>query len=66
MKIRLLLTLVGLAISYALPTVAQEKDSVDPELMKAALHSCQVFDDAFNNNDPEALANLFTEDATLV
>ena len=34
--------------------------------MKAALYSCQVFDNAFNNNDPEALANLFTGDAMFV
>ena len=66
MKMRLLLTLAGLAIGFALPTFAQQKDAVDPELMKAVLHSCQVFDNAFNNNDPEALANLFTEDATFV
>jgi len=63
---RLLLTLAGLATGFALPTFAQQKDVVDPELMKAVLHSCQVFDNAFNNNDPEALANLFTEDATFV
>ena len=66
MKIRLLLALAGLAIGFALPSFAQQKEAVDPELMKAALYSCQVFDNAFNNNDPEALANLFTEDATFV
>jgi uncharacterized protein (TIGR02246 family) len=66
MKMHLLLTLAGLVIGFALPTFAQKNDAVDPELMKAVLHSCQVFDNAFNNNDPEALANLFTEDATLV
>src|SRR5271166_5175924 len=66
MKMRLLLTLAGLATGFALPTFAQQKHVVDPELMKAVLHSCQVFDNAFNNNDPEALANLFTEDATFV
>ena len=38
----------------------------DPALMKAAAHSCQVYDDVYNNNDPEALADLFTEDAVLV
>jgi uncharacterized protein (TIGR02246 family) len=39
---------------------------LDPELVKAVAHSCQVYDDAFNNNDPQALTKLFTEDATLV
>jgi hypothetical protein len=38
----------------------------DPELMKAALHSCQVFGDTYNNNDPQSLTQLFSEDATLV
>jgi uncharacterized protein (TIGR02246 family) len=40
--------------------------TLDSELVKAATHSCQVYDDAYNNNDPHALAKLFTEDATLV
>jgi hypothetical protein len=35
-------------------------------LAKAAAHSCQIYNDAYNSNDPEALANLFTDDATLV
>jgi ketosteroid isomerase-like protein len=45
---------------------AQQTSTPDPALVKAAAHSCQVFDDVYNNNDPEALANLFTEDAVLV
>jgi len=40
--------------------------SSSSELVKAVAHSCQLYDDAYNNNDPEALAKLFTEDATLV
>jgi hypothetical protein len=32
MKIRFLLALVGLAISFALPGFAQQKDTVDPEV----------------------------------
>jgi ketosteroid isomerase-like protein len=66
MKIRLLLALVGLAISFAVPTFAQQTNTPDPDLIKAVLHSCQVFDDAYNNNDPDALAQLFTQDGTLV
>ncbi|HEY4813503.1 MAG TPA: hypothetical protein VIH58_02440 [Chthoniobacterales bacterium] len=38
----------------------------DPALVKAAAHSNQVFDEGYNHNDPEALANLFTEKAVLV
>jgi hypothetical protein len=32
MKIRLLLTLTGLAIRLAVPALAQEKNTVDPEV----------------------------------
>jgi ketosteroid isomerase-like protein len=32
MKIRLLVALIGLAISFALPTFAQQKDTVDPRI----------------------------------
>jgi hypothetical protein len=48
MKIPVLATLMFLAqFAYA--------QTPDPELMKAALHSCQVFSDTYNNNDPQAL-----------
>jgi hypothetical protein len=33
MKIRLLLALVGLAGSFALPTFAQQKKTVDPQII---------------------------------
>jgi len=32
MKMRLLPALAGLAIGFALPTFAQQKDTVDPEI----------------------------------
>ena len=35
MKIRLLLILVGLAISFALPTFAQQTNAPDPQLREA-------------------------------
>jgi hypothetical protein len=41
-----------------------ETNAPDPALVKAAAHSSQVFDEVYNN-DPEALANLFTEKAVL-
>jgi SnoaL-like domain len=43
-----------------------ETNAPDSALVKAVAHSSQAFDEAYNNNDPEALANLFTEDAVLV
>ena len=32
MKIRFLLTLIGLAINFALPTLSQQKDTVDSQI----------------------------------
>ena len=37
MKIRFLLTLVGLAISFAVPIFAQQKDKVDPQLRETLI-----------------------------
>jgi hypothetical protein len=37
MKIRLVITLIGLAISFALPTFAQQTEKPDPQLREALL-----------------------------
>ena len=66
MKIRLVVALVGLAISFGLPTFAQQKDTADPELTEQLKALSKKTDDAYNNNDPAAVAALFTEDAVLV
>ncbi len=66
MKIRSVIALVGLAISFALPTFAQETNTPDPQLRQALLALAKKFEDAWNNNDAVALAALFTEDAVLV
>jgi ketosteroid isomerase-like protein len=78
MKTRLIVPLVGLAISFAVPTFSQQKDASQSTIVQqrdligipAAL---AVFgelngklDDAYNNKDAEAAAALFTEDAVLV
>jgi hypothetical protein len=66
MKIRLLLALVGLAISFALPTLAQQKDTPDPQLRQALLALAKKFEEAFLKGDAAAVASFFTEDAVLV
>ena len=66
MKIRLLLALVGLAISFALPTFAQQTNTPDPQLREQLLALAKKFEDAWNNNDATALAALFTVDAVLI
>jgi ketosteroid isomerase-like protein len=54
MKIRLVVALIGLTISFAVPAVAQQK-ALD-----------QKYDEAFNNGDAVALAATFKEDAVVV
>ena len=66
MKIRLRLALVGLAISFAFPTFAQQKDTVNPQLAEQLSALSEKTGEAFNNNDAAALAALYTEDAILV
>jgi uncharacterized protein (TIGR02246 family) len=63
MKVPLAVALVGLAISFALPTFAQQKDTVDPQIIEQLDAISKKFDEAVNNNDAAAVAALFTEDA---
>jgi ketosteroid isomerase-like protein len=74
MKIRLLSAFVGLAISFALPAFAQEKEVPNP--FRAIPASPQIaqqlepinsqYDEAFNKHDVAAVAAFFTANATLV
>ena len=62
MKIRLL-TLVGLAIGFALPTFAQQTNTPDAQLRQQIVALFGKFTEAWNNNDAAALAALYTKDA---
>src|ERR1700739_2283615 len=67
MKIRLAVPLVGLAISLAMPTCAQQKEptlSEQDRQQLGALH--KKWSEEENNNDAAALAALFTEDVVFV
>ena len=66
MKTRLVLHLLGLAISFALPTYAQQKDLADPQTTQKILALMKAFDEAHNNNNAAAVAALFTRDAVIV
>ena len=63
MKIRSVVTLVGLAISFALPTFAQQTNTPDPQVRQRLLAVIEKHADAMNKNDAAAAAALFTEDA---
>src|SRR5215469_13571763 len=78
MKTCLIVALAGLAISFALPTFAQQKDTADARIAEQhdligepkALDEFGVLstklDEAFTNKDAAAVAALFTEDGVLV
>ena len=63
MKIRLLGTLVGLAISFALPTYARQKEVADPQTTQKLLALGKAAEEAHNNHDAAAVAAQFTRDA---
>ena len=76
MKTRSVVALVGMAITFALPSFAQEKEEPIPFLYRAIPASPQIaqqldatnsqFDEAINKHDAVAVAALFTANATLV
>jgi hypothetical protein len=60
MRIHSVAALVGLAISLAVPTVAQQTKTPDPQLRQRLLALIKKFDDAYNDNDSVTLAALFS------
>jgi ketosteroid isomerase-like protein len=62
MKIRLLV-LVGLAITFALPTFAQQTNTPDPKLREQIVALAKKFDEVWNSNDAATVSALFTDDA---
>ena len=66
MKIRLVVALVGLAISFAVPIFSQQKDAADSQIRQQLDTLGQQYDEAFDNGDAAALAATFTGDAVLV
>jgi uncharacterized protein (TIGR02246 family) len=67
MKNRSLLALVGLAITFALPSFAQQKETVDPQLIQKLDDTLnKKYYEAINNHDAPAVGALYTEDGILV
>ena len=73
MKTLSLFTLIGLAISFALPVFAQDKEDVKPfpfppipagpQLVQQIEAINQKFDEAFNKHDAAAVAALYSANA---
>jgi quercetin dioxygenase-like cupin family protein/ketosteroid isomerase-like protein len=66
MKISLLHALVGLAISFAVPALAQQTNTPDPQLRQRLVALIKKHTDALDKNDAAAVAANFTEDGVLV
>src|SRR5215831_2709062 len=66
MKKLLVVPRAGLAISFALPTYAQQKDVADPQTTQKILAMTKAGNDAHNNNDAAAIAAQFTRDGVFV
>jgi ketosteroid isomerase-like protein len=66
MKMHVLLSLAALAIGFAVPALAQEQNTVDPEVRQQIEAALLKFEEAFNNHDAAAMATLFTVDAVQV
>jgi uncharacterized protein (TIGR02246 family) len=78
MKMRLLVALAELAIWFAVPVLAQQKDAVDRQTVHqrdllGVANALGEFDklglqldEAYSENDASAVAALFTEDGVLV
>jgi ketosteroid isomerase-like protein len=66
MKRRLVVPLVGLAISFALPTYAQEKDLADPQTVQKILADAKPGPETHNNLDAAAYAAFYARDAVFL
>ena len=66
MKTRLLGALVGLAIGFAGPTFAQEKNIILPRVRQQIEAVFMQFQEAYNNHDVDGIEALYAEDAVEV
>ena len=62
----LLLAFLGLAIGFGMPTYAQQKDVVDPQITQRIIALWKAFDEAHMKLDAAAVATFFTRDAVFV
>jgi hypothetical protein len=63
MKMPFILTLAGLAIGFALPGLAQEQDTVAPEVRQQIEAVTARREEAYNKYDAAAWAAFYTQDA---
>jgi ketosteroid isomerase-like protein len=61
-----LVALLRLAIGFAVPSIAQDKTTVDPQVRQEIEAVLMNFDEAYKKHDAAAIAALFTQDAIQV
>jgi hypothetical protein len=66
MKNRSLISLVGFAMSFALPILGQQKETLDAQAVEKADPLAGQYDKTCNSNDAAAVAALFTDDAVFI
>jgi len=55
MKIRLVVALIGVTISFTVPAFGQQKDTVGTQIIEQLAALDEEYDEAFNNGDAVAL-----------
>ncbi len=60
MKMRLLLAFTALAIGFAVPVLAQEKNTIDPAVRQQIEAVNMKYDEAYNKGDAAATGALLT------
>jgi ketosteroid isomerase-like protein len=65
MKMRLVvaIAIVGLTMGFGLPSIAQDKNTVDPQVRQQIEAVSMKFQEAYNNRDIAAIAALQTQNA---
>jgi ketosteroid isomerase-like protein len=66
MKIHLLLALAGLAIGFAVPAFAQQKDTTDPQIAQQLEAIGRKSDEAWDKGDAAGIAAFVTQNAVVV
>ena len=63
---RFLPTLVGLALGFAVPVLAQEQNTVDPEVRQQIEAVVMKYEEAYNKSDAAGCAALYSQDGLSV
>jgi hypothetical protein len=66
LKMHFVAGLIGLAIGFTEPILAQQKNTVDPQITQQIRVLAMKYDEAFNRSDATAVAALYTKDAIYV